>query len=163
MYRLLFFLFGLSAICYFCREAVAQIFQIGVSMASDSQMTAGGSLREDIEQAYRMLAAEGRLISGPRGVDVVGVVGKSIKIGIQFSDAEEILRSAGFSVGSRPDADASTNPNRSRDWYAVVASLPLAPTGPFQKATVYVTLLPLRPGDYSVVAGLSASIIISTP
>jgi hypothetical protein len=56
MYRLLFFLFGLSAICYFCREAVAQIFQIGVSMASDSQMTAGGSLREDIEQAYRMLA-----------------------------------------------------------------------------------------------------------
>jgi hypothetical protein len=160
MQRRLFVLSGLWAICFGHPEAVAQI---GVPMPFDDSVAGGRRLQENIERAYRALAVEGRLVPGSRGVDVADVVGKSIKIGAQFSHAEEILRSAGFLIGSRPDANAVAGPNRPRDWYAVVASLPLAPTGPFQKATTYVTLLPPRPGDYSIVAGLAANVVVSLP
>jgi beta-lactam-binding protein with PASTA domain len=43
---------------------------------------------------------------------------------MSFDEAEAILRAAGFSVEARPDVNAPQNPNRSIDWYAVLAKIP---------------------------------------
>jgi hypothetical protein len=72
-----------------------------------------------------------------------------------------VLRSAGFSVEPHPDLNQTANPNRPKDWYAVIASIsPFVERFP-TKVSVYVTLLPRSPGDYTVVANVSAAFLTS--
>jgi hypothetical protein len=118
----------------------------------------GKALRNEIGSVYKTLRAE-KKITGARGTDISDPVRKHIPPGTSFDDAEEILRSAGFTVSSRPPSDTTSNrPDR----YRVGANLKLKGSFPF-KIEAIVSLTPKAPGDYSEVSMVSAEIFLSAP
>jgi hypothetical protein len=82
----------------------------------------GRELRVQLEKTYDELVASRRL-SGA-STDITESVRRYFSGDMSFDEAEAILRAAGFSVEARPDVNAPQNPNRSIDWYAVLAKIP---------------------------------------
>jgi hypothetical protein len=121
----------------------------------------GQALLASLQETYKRLQDDRRL-SGS-STDITESVLRFIPAGISFADAEAILRDAGFSI-EYPEQYLKIDPrNRPRDWYAV-----LGVKDPFVqlwvgKVSVYVTLLPKSPGDYSAVEKVSASLWVSLP
>jgi hypothetical protein len=121
----------------------------------------GKELRTALEQTYdRRDSGFGKVV---HGTDVTAVVPPYIPTGTTFADAETILRDAGFTIEPHPDLTVSDDPNRPKDWYAVLAKIDPFATFLIGKATVYVSLLPPAPGDYTEVSSLSAQFFVSMP
>jgi hypothetical protein len=141
--------------------AVADAQEESLNMPSEDTEKRGQELKTALQQAYHQLRSSGK----PLGLntDVTSYVLPYLPPGISFKDAEQILADAGFAVGSRPNPSQANNPNRASDWYAVLARIsPFVEDTP-NKVSVYVTLLPKSPGDYSIVEKLTASFFVSGP
>ena len=115
----------------------------------------GKELRNEIVSVYETLKAEKKLTG--RGTDISDRVRNYIPPGTSFDDAEEILRSAGFTVSGRLPSDTMSN---APDRYSVGADLKLKGSFPF-KIQAIVSLTPKAPGDYSEVSAVSAGIFLS--
>jgi hypothetical protein len=126
-------------------------------MTSDDLQHQGKQLRAAIEHTYQELSASNAL---KYDTPIDYVVLRYIPLDTSFNDAEQILRSAGFKVDPRP----TTNPQGTRpDRYDVTASIvPFIDRFP-SRTSIYVSMAPKLPGDYSTIARLSASIIVSLP
>ena len=123
----------------------------------------GKELRAKLQQTYKKLVDSNELRGGLHGTDVTYAVLPYIPIGTSFSGAVAILRNAGFVVGPHPDSNPPPNPNRPKDWYAVVAQItPFAQKFP-SRTDLYVSLLPKSPGDYTIVSRIDAQFFISLP
>jgi hypothetical protein len=130
-------------------------------IASDDLEQRGKELRAELQQAYQKLV-DSRKLGGGRGTDATEAVLPYIPIGTSFWEAETVLRNAGFVVGPRPDVNAPPNPNRAADWYAVIARInPFSTKLLESKISLYVTLLPKSPGDYTIISKISATFFVS--
>ncbi len=129
--------------------------------ATDAQRR-GVELRVAIRRSYKELAASGGLRGGLHGTDVTDTVLPCIPIGTPFDEAIAILKDAGFSIEPYPDLSAPPNPNRARDWYALLAKIDPYKWGPFSNVALYVSLLPPSLGAYTRVSGLSATFFRSS-
>lgn len=123
----------------------------------------GKALRATLEQTYQKLVAAHELRGGLHGTDVTDAVLPYVPIGISFGDAEAILRAAGFDVGPHPDINAPAKPNRPKDWYAVISKI-----NPFistfsAKVSIYISLLPKSPGDFTSVFEVQATFFVLGP
>ncbi len=121
----------------------------------------GRELRIKLEETYKKLVDTNglRLLE----TDVTYAVLPSIPVGTSFSEAEAILRNAGFVVEPHPTPNSLPDPNKPKDWYAVLASI-----APFHKkfpfiTDLYVMLYPDSPGDYKSVTKISATFLTSGP
>ncbi len=115
----------------------------------------GRQLRAAVETSYAKLQGSNSL---RRDNDLTELVTSFIPIGIAFTDAETILRSAGCTVGPRPSSNSTGTVSHSDD---VFAYLVLARN--FPSTTKFsVSLRPKTPGDYSVVSTLQAGIAIDS-
>jgi hypothetical protein len=120
----------------------------------------GAKLRAALEANYKKLVELKQI--HPPDTDTTDVVTKYISVGMTFSEAEDVLRTAGFHIEPYPDLNQSSNPNRSKDWYAVLATVsPFETRFPF-RVDLGVELLPKTPGDYTDVAKITASFLISS-
>jgi hypothetical protein len=131
-------------------------------MAFDGLEQRGKRLRAALQRKYEKLAESHQLRGGLHGTDVTDAVLPYIPIGISFSDAETVLKDAGFVVGPHPDLNAPPNPNRAKDWYSVVAKISPFAGRSGTKVDLYVSLLPRAPGDYTVVSKISATFFVSS-
>jgi len=132
-------------------------------MVARDVVQSGRELRAKLQQTYKKLVDSNDLRGGLHGTDVTYAVLPYVPIGTSFSEAEAILRSAGFVVGPHPDSNPPPNPNRPKDWYAVVAQItPFAQKFPY-RTDIYVSLLPESPGDYTIVSRVHAQFFISLP
>ena len=111
--------------------------------------------------AYKTARSDGGLSPQIAGTNITTIVEQFVKPGMPFDEAEKLLRDAGFVVRPRPDLSTASNPNRARDWYAVLASLELPPATPLERSVAYVSLLPFRPGQYGSIQSIEATISIS--
>ena len=123
----------------------------------------GRELRSALQQTYQKLVDSHELRGGLHGTDVTATVLPYIPVGISFSEAESILKNAGFVIGRRPDLNTPPTPSRPKDWYAVIAKLSPFSKGPVFKVDLYVSLLPRSPGDYSNVSQIGATFFVSGP
>ena len=123
----------------------------------------GKKLAEDLQIRFDELLNTNKLDGGLEGTDITNVVLSSIAPGMTFDSAEEILRDAGFTVSPRPSLDEAHNPNRPRDWFAVMATVHHYKYLQIGYASVYVTLFPPKPGDYESISNVVAKIFLSTP
>jgi hypothetical protein len=120
----------------------------------------GKQLRHELKEVYANLKRTHALGSPRKGNDVTDVVLKYIPVGTSFDAAEAILRGGGFQVGPRP-ADIR-NPGRS--FYPQEPELAkLHLEGWLTPHYVGVSLVPRANGDYSVVTGVSAAIVMAYP
>jgi hypothetical protein len=132
-----------------------------VQISSDDLEQRGKELRAALQGTYESLRSARKLSGG--GTDITESVLPFIQTGMSFSDAESTLRNAGFSVGPHPNSNQASNSSRATDWYAVVATISPFDAGFMMKASLYVSLLPSSPDDYTSVAKASAKLFISTP
>jgi hypothetical protein len=130
-------------------------------LSADDLERRGKELRAELQRTYESLRAARKLSGG--GTDMTDAVLPYIQTGMSFSDAETILRNAGFLVEPHPDLNSASNPHKPRDWYAVVAVIDPFDAGFMRKVSLYVSLLPASSGDYSSVAKVSATIFTSMP
>jgi hypothetical protein len=121
----------------------------------------GRELRTDLEETYKDFVCTRRLSGGK--ADITDSVLRYIPIGIDFDEAEAILRGAGFTVGPRPDVNLPPNPNGTKDWHGVLARISSFAHRFPTKVGAYVMLLPKSPGDYMIVASVKASFVTSAP
>ena len=126
------------------------------SMTSGNPHQIGLALKADIERTYDRLVDEGAVQKGDDGIDITSIVAAYIPVGSSFDTAENILKEAGFHVGSRP------GPNRnSFGDYSVIASLSPFRTSLVSKVDVYIFLYPQSPTDYNEIAKVDAAIMVS--
>lgn len=155
-----------SASCRGCRS-LADNYNISMKkevvkkMNSEDLEQRGRELRIQLQKTYEELLASGRLYFW--STDISESVHKYVSRDMSFDEAEAILRAAGFTVGPHPDVNAPPDPNRNKDWYAVLAWIQnFVQHFPIQ-VSVYVTLFPKSPGDYTSVANVRASFLASAP
>ncbi len=91
------------------------------------------------------------------------VVRPYIPVGMTFTDAEAILRDAGFTIYSYPDQHKANAVNRSKHWYAVLAAIPFVKRRFMFRTDLYVSLLPKSPGDYTDVTRVTATVFVTGP
>ena len=153
------------------RYAIAVLAFLGVGMASSLSRpldcrtvegeARGHALKDELWKLYKELRATGKL--GSPSTDISETVLPYVPPGTSFCDAETTLRAAGFVVGSFPTSDRASDPNRPWQWYGVVARISsFAESFPF-KVSLYVTLLPPSPGDYTSVEKVTARFFVSGP
>ncbi len=121
----------------------------------------GKELAAKLQTTYQELSDANELAGGLHGTDITEAVRQYIPTGTPFSDAEIMLRSAGFVIEPHPDLTLPPNPNRAQDWYGVIAEIAPFAKSLIGKTDLYVTLLPISPGDYSTVYKVSATFFIS--
>lgn len=115
----------------------------------------GAQLRAAIDAAYQEMQAAHKLKSAGNGRNSISdVVIRFIPIGMDFAEAEHILRYAGFAVGARQRSQFI--PGRVEalaimDFYkSLIAG----------KASIYISLQPKGIQDWSVVNNISAEITL---
>jgi hypothetical protein len=130
-------------------------------MSPDEIERRGKELRAALQQTYEEIVASAK----PSGLqtDITRSVTPYVSAGMTFEEAESILKVAGFEINPHPTADKAKDPNRAKDWYAVLASISSFIQGFMRKVSVYVTLFPKSPGDYTVVDNVQASFFVSMP
>ena len=129
------------------------------SKDSGELMSRGKRLRADLDEAIETRPMSGRI----GGTDVTDVVRPYIPVGMTFTDAEAILRDAGFTISPYPDEHKANALDRSKDWYAVVAAIPFVKKRFMFRTDLYVSLLPARPGDYTNVTKVTATVFMTGP
>lgn len=126
-------------------------------MTSNELKQRGKQLRLVIDQTYKKLSDTKELRVGANDITVVVV--KYIPVGTSFNDAEQILRSAGFTVTPRPSGSVIGNrPDR----YDVVGEIVPFVQKFLSRISIYISLSPKTPRDYGKVNKISASIVLST-
>jgi hypothetical protein len=128
-----------------------------IVMISNDSEERGKELRSSLERAYARLRDTKTLRPGPLGNDVADVVAEFIPVGTAFSDAESVLRFAGFTVYPRPSANP---PGNRPDRYAVEAIMDTLNRSFAYNVRAIVVLNPPTPGDYSRVASISAGLFV---
>ncbi len=129
--------------------------------AATAEDERGHALKSELWKLYNELKTARKL--GPVSTDITERVLPYVAPGISFQEAETILRAAGFKMPPYPKPQRASDPNRPRDWYAVVAWIsPFAESFPF-KVSVSVTLQPKSPGDYTSVEKVGAHFFVSGP
>lgn len=162
---------ALRLVCFVLLAAMASQVVTGIyiraaepvigQMSSDELAQRGKELRAALQKTYQDLSRARKLSAF--GTDITETVLPYIQAGMSFSDAEAILRNAGFIV-RHPDLNQATNPNRAKDWYVVTARISrFATSFLFVSIDLFVTLLPKSPGDYTTVAEISATMFLSAP
>ncbi len=130
------------------------------AMTTAEAKARGEALKAELWTIYQELRAAGKL--APLQTDITRYVRPYVTPGSTFRDAEMTLRAAGFTI-ERPDPGRGSDPNRPRDWSAVLARISsFDDRFPF-RTSLYVTLLPGSPGDYSRVETVTASFFMSGP
>lgn len=140
-------------------DGVSASFEMTGGRVEQKELERSGQmLRADLEQCYRKLRNEKKL--HPNGSsDVTALIEKYIPLGTSFDNAEAMLRFAGFSVDPRPNLN--NPPTRWDSYYVVAAISPFAETF-ISKTSLYVSLIPRSPGDYTSVSKISAGFTLST-
>lgn len=105
----------------------------------------GRRLRSAIDQRF----ASHKTTTFPHVIDVGDLARESLPEGISFDDAEEILRAAGFIIEPRPDET---------DKYDLGGGTAAIYAGLVSRFTCFIHFRPKIPGDYDVVAEMSATI-----
>jgi hypothetical protein len=140
-------------------KQLAQTEQTAMTVAN--QDAGGQALKSELRKVYEELKAARKL--APVKTDITQSVLPYVAPGNSFQDAEITLRAAGFTIPPYPKPEQASDPNRPQDWYAVVARIsPFVESFPF-KVSVYVTLLPKSPGDYTSVEKVTAHFFVSGP
>ncbi|MBV8696500.1 hypothetical protein [Bradyrhizobium sp.] len=135
--------------------------EVHMAMNTTKNEARGQALKSELWKVYEELKAAGKL--SPAGTDVTQSVLPFVSPGNSFEDAETTLRAAGFTIPPHPKPELANDPNKPRDWYAVVARIsPFAESFPF-KVSAYVTLLPQSPGNYTIVEKVTARFFVSGP
>jgi len=113
----------------------------------------GDDLRKEIDGIYRDLKAKHAV---EREIDVTPVLLKYIPIGMSFDVAEATLRAAGCSVGRHPTGlpQGSVSSDDRVD-----ARRTLGRGFTFMPPSFFVSLLPRKRGDYTIVGNVRAAII----
>jgi hypothetical protein len=115
----------------------------------------GKRLRIDIDEAYQKLPKSGPTQEIEKAGGITWLAVRNIPLGTSFDDAEVILRSAGFAVGTRPGPN---QPGNRPDRYDVVALIDGYRSNLVSRTNVYVHLSPKTPGDfYDGVSAISAA------
>lgn len=153
-------------------KAIGSLMFLGAAIASASGRSAttgevtqmeiqAQEFRVFLDQLHQRLSDEHKLRGA--GTDVTADIAPFIPKGMDLGSAEAFLRAAGFEVGPRHGLNPPPEVNRSADWFGVVARLD--PTRPAlqRKDTLYITLMPRSPDDYSIVESVSATIFVSMP
>lgn len=133
----------------------------GTKEGSGENLEGVSDLRTAMALEYKGLKDGRNLSFQITGNDVSQVVIRFIPIGTSFDRAEKILREAGFGISPRPSLGVVGNrPDR----FCVIAeSNSLVGSEPFGfNNKVQVVMEPKRPGDYSQVANIHASILMSS-
>lgn len=149
---------GLTTMIHWATVSPASSGETDRQMSPNELVKRGKELRNEIDSVYQTLKAEKKLSAAPRGTDISDRVRKYIPPGTSFDAAEEILRSAGFDVSSRPSSNTTDNrPGR----YSVTGFLKLDGWFGF-KIQAIASLTPKGPGDYSEVVEFSTGIFVSS-
>lgn len=120
----------------------------------------GAELRAALEANYKKLVKLNEI--HPPDTDTTDIVTQYIPVGTKFSEAEDVLRAAGFRIEPHLKLNESANPNRSRDWYAVLANISPFVSNFHFRVDLAVELLPKVPGDYTDVAEITATFFLSS-
>lgn len=124
---------------------VSSVTQAGKN--GDDLTEKGRQLRAQMEAEYHRLKEQKVL---KRANDVTSIVGKFFPVGSLFSEAQIILRAAGF----RTDGGVTTHGD-------LIFSTKIAGGGlSFSSVSFVVTLTPQLSGDFSIVQAVSAAILI---
>jgi hypothetical protein len=115
----------------------------------------GVSLRDQLSAACSTLINKGEVSA--EGNDLSGIVSAYIPVGTSFSDAENILRAAGFEVGPKPKSDFIPKS------YAVVGVITTFNNTAPERFDLYVDLYPKVPYLFTFVDSLTASFYVSLP
>src|SRR5690348_15077863 len=109
LHRKIFWLLvvGLAAMIHWSTIPSASTEEARHQMSPNELVQRGKELRNEIDSVYETLKAA-KKVTG-RGTDISDQVRKYIRPGSSFDDAEEILRSAGFTVYPRPLSDTMSN------------------------------------------------------
>jgi len=126
----------------------------------------GKQLREAIEQEYQRLD-DAKALTPRSGGNISELVLKFIPVGTSFDDAEQILRSAGFTVGPRgsPKEMAKSPVRVPNPKYQLTAEI-IALHGSlftFRTVSVAVYLTPKDPDNYDKVNEVGGSIYTAYP
>jgi hypothetical protein len=145
-----------------CRAAVAVETNAMLSIASNAATIdyarTGKQLRREIKDVFANLKKTRALGTPTKGNDITDVVLKYIPVGATFQAAESILRAAGCKVDIHP----TDIPNLNRPLEPQTPVLAKLILGGWPLAHyLLVSLVPRTNGDYSVVTGLSATILVS--
>ena len=119
----------------------------------------GKSLRAELDKAVKTRSLSG----GISGTDMTDVVLPYIPVGTMFGDAEAILRDAGFTIYPYPDLSKSAGINQSKDWYAVTSGISFFEKKSLFRTDLYVSLLPVLPGEYTNVIKVTATVFVTGP
>ncbi|MEO7248280.1 MAG: hypothetical protein ABIW31_07460, partial [Novosphingobium sp.] len=133
------------------------------TMTPDQLQQTAMHLKDVVFNRFVTLGEAGKLSPQIGGTDITPTVSSLIGHGYTFKDAETVLAKAGFRVGPRPSSAIEHDPNRPKDWYSVLAVLELPIKYPPSRSIAYVTLNPPAPGDYTILASMSAAIRTSLP
>jgi hypothetical protein len=116
----------------------------------------GIKLRAELDRTFERLWRAGL----SRETDVTASMLPYIFPGMTFEEAERVLKAAGFEVRPHPGIREEQDRNRPTDWYAVHAAISdFSPIRIFGRVTVYVSLYPASPGDYSRVENIKAFLL----
>jgi hypothetical protein len=119
----------------------------------------GKQLRAAIDRSYEERRAAHKT-RGP-GIEITDVVAKYISSGMSFTDAEAILREAGFTV--LPQRINRNLPEKNPLRYAVTATIDQYLPSYVCRTSADVELYPRSPDDYSAVQNISAWIAWTCP
>ena len=125
----------------------------------DTFESIGKNLRAEIDKTYKELQEQKKLKPG-EPADISAVVLKYIPVHSTFDEAEIILKAAGFQVGPRPGATVAGNrPDR----YNVVSGINPYNSSLFVgKTSIWVSLIPPKPGNYKEIEKVEANISVSS-
>lgn len=130
-----------------------------VGFQSESPTDArGSSLRAELFSASKANEND-----SPNDVSIAmtKIVNRYIQDGATFSQAESLLRSAGFIVSTHPKVHPVTEWPYSDDIIAIL-NKPLS-TGAISAAKLTIRLRPSSPSDYSIIKSIEVIYSISTP
>ncbi len=117
----------------------------------------GIKLRVELEGIFAALSSSGKL---NRENDISTAIAPYIAAGMTFDESEHVLRAAGFDVSPHSVVPEARDSNGPSDRYTVLASIRNFSKRFLGSVTVYVTLYPKSPGDYSEIKDVRAKIFV---
>lgn len=118
--------------------------------------------RQCIDRALEEALSNGLRFNGLDGADVNFIFGKCKKFD-NFYEYIKALKESGFDIQT-PNIKLTRNYiNRSKDWYSVLAKIDPYKFDNIGKLSLYISLTPASPGDYTKILSRSAKLFLSLP